>query len=44
MLLLLLLVGGVQVKLQRGETIIMCPYADLINHNPYANTYIEAER
>jgi hypothetical protein len=32
------------VKLQRGETIIMCPYADLINHNPYANTYIEAER
>ena len=22
----------------------MCPYADLINHNPFANTYIVAER
>ena len=30
--------------LQKGETIIMCPYADLINHNPFANTYIVAER
>lgn len=27
-----------------GETIIMCPYADLINHNPFANTYIVAEK
>lgn len=29
---------------KKGERIIMCPYADMINHNPYANTYIVAER
>lgn len=35
---------AIRVQLQRGEGIIMCPYADLINHNPFANTYIVAER
>lgn len=35
---------AIRVGLQRGEAIIMCPYADLINHNPFANTYIVAEK
>jgi hypothetical protein len=35
---------AIRVQMQAGETIIMCPYADLINHNPFANTYIVAER
>jgi histone-lysine N-methyltransferase SETD3 len=35
---------AIRVGLQAGEEIIMCPYADLINHNPFANTYIVAER
>jgi hypothetical protein len=29
---------------EEEESIIMCPYADLINHNPFANTYIVAEK
>lgn len=35
---------AIRVQLVRGEAIIMCPYADLINHNPFANTYIVAEK
>lgn len=36
--------AGGQTEEGGGETIIMCPYADLINHNPFANTYIVAEK
>lgn len=27
-----------------GEELALVPYADLMNHNPYSNTYIDAER
>eukprot|EP00981_Chlorochromonas_danica_P001507 scaffold326_cov169-Ochromonas_danica.AAC.8 len=28
---------------QSGEEIALVPYADLMNHNPYSNTYIDAQ-
>jgi histone-lysine N-methyltransferase SETD3 len=27
-----------------GEELALVPYADLMNHNPYSNTYIDAQR
>lgn len=27
-----------------GETLALVPYADLMNHNPYSTTYIDAQR
>jgi SET domain len=29
---------------QAGEELALVPYADLMNHNPYSNTYIDAQR
>jgi SET domain len=29
-------------SLKSGEAIALIPYADLFNHNPYANSYIDA--
>jgi hypothetical protein len=27
-----------------GEELALVPYADLMNHNPYSNTYIDAQK
>lgn len=29
---------------QGGEELALVPYADLMNHNPYSNTYIDAQK
>ena len=27
-----------------GEVLALVPYADLMNHNPFSNTYIDAQK